>query len=99
MDNTPGTRITAGVPTGEEGLTTTYIGQPISRVDGRAKVTGGAKYAAEYRVPNLVYGYVVASTRGEGNNRAHRIRRRAKDSRRAAGSDARKRSAPTLGRS
>ena len=66
MDNTPGTRITAGVPTGEEGLTTAYIGQPISRVDGRAKVTGGAKDAAEYRVPNLVYGYVVTSAVAKG---------------------------------
>ena len=47
-------------------MTTTYIGQPISRVDGRAKVTGGAKYAAEYRVPNLVYGYVVTSTVAKG---------------------------------
>jgi len=41
--------------------TTAYIGQPTSRVDGRAKVTGAAKYAAEYNVPNLTYGYVVSS--------------------------------------
>ena len=27
----------------------TYIGTPTSRVDGRAKVTGAAKYAAEYK--------------------------------------------------
>ena len=25
------------------------VGAPIDRVDGRLKVTGGAKYAAEYR--------------------------------------------------
>jgi len=29
------------------------IGTPTSRVDGRAKVTGTAKYAAEYNVPAL----------------------------------------------
>ena len=45
---------------------TTYIGQPISRVDGRAKVTGGAKYAAEHSIPNLVYGCVVSSAVARG---------------------------------
>lgn len=33
--------------------TTAYIGQAISRIDGRVKVTGQAKYASEYNVPNL----------------------------------------------
>jgi xanthine dehydrogenase YagR molybdenum-binding subunit len=47
-------------------MTTTYIGQPISRVDGRAKVTGGAKYAAEHNIPNLVYGCVVSSAVARG---------------------------------
>ena len=47
-------------------MTTTYIGQPISRVDGRAKVTGGAKYAAEHNIPNLVYGCVVSSAVAKG---------------------------------
>jgi xanthine dehydrogenase YagR molybdenum-binding subunit len=46
--------------------TTAYIGQPTSRVDGRAKVTGAAKYAAEYNVPNLTYGYVVSSAIAKG---------------------------------
>ena len=46
--------------------TTNYIGQPTSRVDGRAKVTGAAKYAAEYSVPNLLYGYVVSSEIAKG---------------------------------
>ena len=32
-------------------MTTAHIGKPISRVDGRAKVTGEAKYAAEYTRP------------------------------------------------
>ncbi len=46
---------------GEETMAPNYTGQPKSRVDGRAKVTGEAKYAAEYNVPNLTYGYVVSS--------------------------------------
>ena len=29
------------------------VGQPLDRVDGRLKVTGGARYAAEYAVPNV----------------------------------------------
>ena len=29
-------------------MTTAFIGQPVSRVDGRQKVTGGATYAAEF---------------------------------------------------
>jgi xanthine dehydrogenase YagR molybdenum-binding subunit len=42
-------------------MTTAHIGQPTSRVDGRAKVTGEAKYAAEYQPPNLAHGWVVSS--------------------------------------
>ena len=34
-------------------MTTTYLGKLISRVDGRAKVTGAAKYAAEHNVSGL----------------------------------------------
>lgn len=47
-------------------MTTNYIGQPQSRVDGRAKVTGEAKYAAEYNVPQLLYGYIVSSAIAKG---------------------------------
>jgi xanthine dehydrogenase YagR molybdenum-binding subunit len=43
-----------------------YIGTPTSRVDGRAKVTGEAKYAAEFNVPGLAYGSVVTSTIAKG---------------------------------
>ena len=46
--------------------TTDYIGKPTSRVDGPAKVTGAAKYAAEFNVPNLLYGYVVSSPIAKG---------------------------------
>jgi xanthine dehydrogenase YagR molybdenum-binding subunit len=47
-------------------MMTNYIGQSQSRVDGRAKVTGAAKYAAEYNVANLTYGYVVSSSIAKG---------------------------------
>ena len=47
-------------------MTTSYIGQPQSRVDGRAKVTGAAKYAAEHGVQHLLHGVVVASTIAKG---------------------------------
>ncbi len=38
------------------------IGQPLTRVDGRAKVTGQAKYAAEFTAPHLAYAVMVTST-------------------------------------
>ena len=38
------------------------IGEPIARVDGKLKVTGHAKYAYEFEVPNVSYGYIVTST-------------------------------------
>jgi xanthine dehydrogenase YagR molybdenum-binding subunit len=44
----------------------TYIGNPISRADGRAKVTGAAKYAAEFNAPGLAYASVVSSTITKG---------------------------------
>jgi len=47
-------------------LTTDYIGKPTNRVDGPAKVAGTAKYAAEFNVPNLLYGYVVSSPIAKG---------------------------------
>jgi xanthine dehydrogenase YagR molybdenum-binding subunit len=43
-----------------------YIGAAVSRVDGHAKVTGQAKYAAEFNVPGLAYGSVVTSTITKG---------------------------------
>jgi xanthine dehydrogenase YagR molybdenum-binding subunit len=43
-----------------------YIGTPTSRIDGVAKVTGAAKYAAEFNVPGLAYGSIVTSTIAKG---------------------------------
>ena len=42
------------------------IGKPVSRVDGHAKVTGQAKYAADLNVPDLAYGVVVSSEIAKG---------------------------------
>ena len=43
-----------------------FIGAPISRIDGHAKVTGAAKYAAEPHVAALAYGSVVVSRIAKG---------------------------------
>jgi len=48
---------------------TSYLGKPMSRVDGRAKVTGTAKYAAEYNAPGLAHGFVVSSAIAKGRIR------------------------------
>lgn len=45
---------------------TSYLGKPTSRIDGHAKVTGAAKYAAEYNVPGLAHGFVISSTVAKG---------------------------------
>lgn len=47
-------------------MSTEHTGKPTSRVDGRAKVTGAAKYAAEYNAPGLVYGVVVTGAIARG---------------------------------
>lgn len=41
-------------------------GQPLDRVDGAAKVTGQARYAAEYPQDGLLYGSVVSSSIARG---------------------------------
>ena len=47
-------------------IKTDMIGKPIDRKDGRAKVTGAAKYAAEFGVNNVAYAFPVRSTVGNG---------------------------------
>src|SRR5688572_22808469 len=47
-----------------------YIGKEINRVDGVAKVTGRAKYAAEFRAPNLAYGFIVLGSVAKGTIKA-----------------------------
>ena len=41
---------------------TTAIGQPLDRVDGRAKVTGGARYSAEFALPHMSYAVLVGAS-------------------------------------
>lgn len=43
-----------------------YLGQPISRLDGRAKVTGAAHFSADYPVKGLVHAALVFSTISKG---------------------------------
>ena len=42
------------------------VGSPRSRVDGPAKVTGAALYAAEFQAPDLLHGAVVSSAIAKG---------------------------------
>lgn len=41
---------------------TAAIGQPLDRVDGRPKVTGGARYSAEYALPHVSHAILVGAT-------------------------------------
>ena len=45
------------------------IGKQQNRIDGHAKVTGAAHYAAEHRQPNTAYGVLVGSTVPSGTIR------------------------------
>ncbi|MEY2574838.1 MAG: xanthine dehydrogenase YagR molybdenum-binding subunit [Verrucomicrobiota bacterium] len=42
------------------------VGQPLTRVDGRLKVTGTAKYAAEFSPAKLAYATLIQSTIAKG---------------------------------
>ncbi len=48
----------------------TPLGADVARVDGRLKVTGGARYSADYPVDRLVHGHVVLSTVARGRVRS-----------------------------
>ncbi|HWB55060.1 MAG TPA: molybdopterin cofactor-binding domain-containing protein, partial [Tepidisphaeraceae bacterium] len=37
------------------------VGKPATRLDGRLKVTGAAKYSADIRLPGMVYAYMITS--------------------------------------
>ena len=47
-------------------MSATVIGQPLTRVDGRLKVTGAATYAAEFQRPKLAYGALIQSAIANG---------------------------------
>jgi xanthine dehydrogenase YagR molybdenum-binding subunit len=44
----------------------THVGQPRSRVDGALKVTGRAKYAAEFSTNGMLHGFVVTGAIAKG---------------------------------
>ena len=43
-----------------------HVGSPRNRIDGPAKVTGQATYAAEFAAPELTHGYIVGSSIAKG---------------------------------
>lgn len=45
------------------------IGEPLSRIDGRQKVTGAARYSGDVKPPNLLHGVLVTSTVASGRIR------------------------------
>ena len=55
------------------GLGSRVIGKPIDRSDGIAKVTGRAKYAAEPKPANLLYGVIVSSEITKGRIRSFAV--------------------------
>jgi len=54
-------------PVAEPGTGHVATGTPVSRIDGRAKVTGEARYAAEWPVQDLAHGVVVNSSIAKGH--------------------------------
>src|SRR5947207_14647569 len=54
------------LPATEPTLTTALVGPPVDRADGRLKVTGAARYAAEYAPPNLAHAVLVPSAISKG---------------------------------
>src|SRR4030081_2239011 len=46
------------------------VGKPIDRIDGRLKVTGGARYAYETQQEGVLYGFVVEASIGKGTIRS-----------------------------
>lgn len=53
-------------PRAAAGTGTVPLGTPLPRIDGPAKVTGQARYAAEHPVDGLAWGVVVSSTIARG---------------------------------
>jgi len=43
-----------------------FVGLPLDRTDGRLKVMGGAKYAAEFHLPGLTHAVLIQSTIANG---------------------------------
>src|SRR5882724_7945505 len=47
-------------------MTALLVGQPMDRVDGPLKITGAAKYAADYPLEGMAYGIPVQSAIAKG---------------------------------
>ena len=47
-------------------MSSSVIGQPVTRIDGRLKVTGGAAYAVEHSLQHMAHGVGVTSPIGNG---------------------------------
>ena len=47
-------------------MTNNVIGKPLARVDGWAKVTGSARYAADFNQESQAYAVIVSATVGLG---------------------------------
>jgi xanthine dehydrogenase YagR molybdenum-binding subunit len=47
-------------------MSTPSVGTPLPRIDGRAKVTGAARYAAEFNQPGQAHAVMLTSTAGRG---------------------------------
>ncbi|MER6424746.1 xanthine dehydrogenase family protein molybdopterin-binding subunit [Streptomyces sp. NPDC001137] len=51
-------------------MTLSPVGRDLDRVDARPKVTGRARYAADYQAQGKAYGFLVQATIGKGTVRA-----------------------------
>lgn len=47
-------------------MSTALIGKPVARIDGRAKVSGQARYAADFNLERQAFAVVVSATAGLG---------------------------------
>ena len=50
--------------------TPSILGAPVTRQDAKLKVTGAAKYSAEFALPNMAYAVLVTSPIGRGTIRS-----------------------------
>ena len=71
-----------------------YIGQPLNRVDGPLKVTGAARFTAEFAADELAHAALVCSRIASGRVSRHRHGRRRSRARRHRRAHPRQRPAP-----
>lgn len=50
----------------QENTPESFVGKPVKRIEGLEKVTGKAKYAAEYHLKDLAYGVIISSKIAKG---------------------------------